>query len=147
MFNSIYMTYMYDLKCFRSYPPPHLPPSLPPPTSPPPHPTPTPSNTPPSTHLLCAIQDIHDKVVRSFQNRHIYPLKGCIVSTHRLSCPARPAPRFLHDQLVHSFQNRQIYPVEGFIVSTHKMSCPTPHVLENSALPSPVIRLTVHLIS
>ena len=62
--------------------------------------------------------------MRSFQNRHIYPLKGCTVSTHRLSCPARPAPRPPHDKLVHSFQNRQIYPLEGFIVSTHKLSCP-----------------------
>ena len=58
-----------------------------------------------------------------------------------------------HDKLVHSFQSRQIYPLKGFIVSMHRLSCPPPslapswsnpgpHALKNSALPSPVIRLT-----
>ena len=123
---------------------------LPPP--PLPHlPTPTPSNTPPSTHWLYDLQDIHDELVHSFQNRHIYPLerkdnfhaqielppppminwcilsktvrfipsKEKIISTHRLSCPAHPPPP-----------------------RAPSCSNPCPHALKNSALPSPVIRLT-----
>ena len=42
-----------------------------------------------------------------FQNRQIYPLEGCIVSTHILSCPARPSPPplpFDQNQLPTSFK-------------------------------------------
>ena len=55
-------------------------------------PPPPPSNTPPSPHWWYDLQDIRDKLVHSFQNRPIDPLKGFIVSTHRLSCPTRPPP-------------------------------------------------------
>ena len=64
---------------------------LSPPSPPlPPHPPRlTPSNTPPSLHWLYDLQDIHDNLMHSLHNHHIYPLGGFIVSTHRLSCPAR----------------------------------------------------------
>ena len=72
-------------------------------------------------------------------------LTGC--TTYRI---------YIHDKLVHSFQNRQIYPLKGFIVSTHRLSCSapppapagpscsnsSPQAIKNSALPSPVVRLT-----
>ena len=51
-----------------------------------------------SSLVVRLLQDIHDKLVHSFKNRQIYPLKGFIVSTHRLSCPARPVPRPPLDQ-------------------------------------------------
>ena len=56
----------------------------------PPHPHP--SNAPPSPQWLYVLQDTHDKLVHSFQNRQIYPLKRFIVSTHRLSPPPPPPP-------------------------------------------------------
>ena len=91
--------------------------------------------------------------MHSFQNRHMYPLKGCIViyivSTHRLSCPARPVfpPPLLHldqpqaptylkplpsshrlfglqDSLHKAFPSTQILSPSntGFIVSAHGLT-------------------------
>ena len=51
---------------------------------------PPPSNTPPSPHWLYDLQYIHDKLMHSFHNRQVRPLKGFIVSTHRLSSPPPP---------------------------------------------------------
>ena len=79
-----------------------------------PPPPPTPSNTPPSPHCLYDLQDIQDELVHSFQNRQIYPLKGFIVSTHRLSCPVHPPPPRLP------------------LVQTHALTPLTPLELENS---------------
>ena len=53
---------------------------------------PPPSTTPLSTHWLYDLRDIHHKLVHSCQTRHIQLFQGCIVSTHRLSCPAGPPP-------------------------------------------------------
>ena len=61
--------------------------------------TPPPSTLPPLRTLrpalltCCTIQDIHDKLMHSFHNRQICPLKGFIVSAHRLSRPTRHPPR------------------------------------------------------
>ena len=67
-------------------------PLSPPATPSTPTPTPTPSNVPSSPHCSYDLHDIHNELVHSFQNRHIYPRKGLIVSTHRLSCPTGPPP-------------------------------------------------------
>ena len=79
--------YIYATQRLFAFPPPNLPP---PPT--PLYPTPTPSNNPPSTHWLYGLQETHDKLVHSSQNRHICPLKGFIISTHKLSCLTEPPP-------------------------------------------------------
>ena len=47
------------------------------------------NNTSPSPHWLYDLQDIHDKLMQSFHNRQICPLKGFIVSVHP---PRPPAP-------------------------------------------------------
>ena len=101
-------------------------------------------------HWLNDLQDIHDKQVHSLQNRQIYSLKGFIVSTHRLSCPARPpppalsfvqthapttfktlsSPRRLHDlqdtldKLMHFLPQLSDFvpPQNGFIVSAHRLT-------------------------
>ena len=107
------------------------------------------------------VHDIHDTLVHSFQNRHIFPLKHVDYSFD--AQVELPRPLSSRDELVQSFRNRHINPLKEFIVSTHKSSCPArpsppPPALpfdQNQALTSWKLRLPltecltyrVHLIN